>query len=221
MYNIIITYAEQQGHEDEEKENFWNELAEVTDKGIVLTGDLNGNVDTEREYETWHEGKTIGQRNEEGKMILNMLRAIDLTLANKFFTESLEQTYTYKSGQNRTVIDYITISRDILDNVVNCKVIPSKPVATKPTCNGLGDKQEKKKTCSQRINWWNLKTDKGKEIGQELPEFMVRDYGKEELTWDSTYRQIIETAKEVLGESRLWTYMEKKFGGRMKKQRKQ
>ena len=130
MYNIIITYAEQQGHEDEEKENFWNELAEVTGKGIVLTGDLNGNVDTEREYETWHEGKTIGQRNEEGKMILNMLRGIDLTLANKFFTESLEQTYTYKSGQNQTVIGYITISRDILDNVVNCKVIPGKPVAT-------------------------------------------------------------------------------------------
>ena len=63
-------------------------------------------------------------------MILDMLRAINLTLVNKFFTESLEQTYTYKSGQNRTVIGYITISRDILDNVVNCKVIPGKPVAT-------------------------------------------------------------------------------------------
>ena len=30
-YNIITAYAPQQGCEDEEKEEFWNKLAEVTD----------------------------------------------------------------------------------------------------------------------------------------------------------------------------------------------
>ena len=53
-YSIITAYAPQQGCEDEEKEKFWNELAEVTDnikqtEVIPLPGDLNGHVGAERE----------------------------------------------------------------------------------------------------------------------------------------------------------------------------
>ena len=53
-YSIITAYAPQQGREDEEKEKFWNELAEVTDnikqtEVIALPGDLNGHVGAERE----------------------------------------------------------------------------------------------------------------------------------------------------------------------------
>ena len=92
MYSIITAYAPQQGCEDEEKEKYWNELAEVTDnikqaEEIVLAVDLNGHVGAEREeYKRWHGGKTLGQRNEKRKMKLDMVRASNLALVNTFFT---------------------------------------------------------------------------------------------------------------------------------------
>ena len=110
-YNIITEYAPQQGCEDEEKEEFWNKLAEVTDnikqtEETALIGDLNDHAGAEREeYERWHGCKTLRQTNEEGKMILDMAGASDLALVSTFFTKSSEQTYTYKSCPDRTVID--------------------------------------------------------------------------------------------------------------------
>ena len=44
-----------------------------------MAGDLNGHEGAEQEeYERWHESKILGQRNEEGKIILDMVRASDL-----------------------------------------------------------------------------------------------------------------------------------------------
>lgn len=113
---------------------------------IVLAGNLNGHVGAEREeYERWHEGKTLGQRNEERKMELDMVRANDVALVNKFFTKSSEQTYKYKSGQNGTVIDYIALRRDISGNVVNCKVILGGPVTRHHRLLVMGLKISKKR----------------------------------------------------------------------------
>ena len=75
-----------------------------------MAGDLNGHIGEKREeYDRWHGGKTLEQRNEERKMILGMVRASNLSLMNIFLTESPEQTYTYKSGQSQAAIDYIAI----------------------------------------------------------------------------------------------------------------
>ena len=148
-------------------------------------------------------------------MILDTVRASDLVLVNKFFTKSLEQTYTYKRGQNRTKIEYMAIRRDILGNVVNCKVIPGKPITTQHRLLvmdlKISKKRKIKKICAKRINWWKLKTEKGEELRQKLAEFMVSEDEEEILTWDNTYPKIIETAKEVLGENKLGTYLEKKY----------
>ena len=66
-----------------------------------------------------------------------------------------------------------------------------------------------KRICGERINWWKLKTEKGKELRQKSTEFMVREDEEEDLTWDNAYAKIIETAKELLDESTPGTYLEK------------
>ena len=118
--------------EEEDNEKFWNELTEVTDKikqtEDIALADLNVHVGAEEEYGRWYGGETLGQKNDEGKMILDIVRASNLELVKTFFTKSPEQIFTNKSGQNRMVIDYITIRRDILGNLVNCKVIPGETV---------------------------------------------------------------------------------------------
>ena len=134
-YNIITAYAPQQGCDKEEKQRFWNQLAQCTDsiphtEEVILAGDLNGHVGTERdEYERWHGGKTRGRINDEGETIVDFMRASDLALVNTFFTQRDEHTYTFKSGPNQTVIDYITVRRNSLGSVKNCKVIPGEPIA--------------------------------------------------------------------------------------------
>ena len=89
------------------------------------------------------------------------------------------------------VIDYIAIGRDILGNVINCKVIPGKLVAPQHQLFVMDLKISKKRRIkrirAKRINWWKLKTEKGEELRQKLAEFMVREDEKEELIWDNTY----------------------------------
>ena len=125
-----------------------------------------------------------------GKMILDMVRASDLALVYTFFTKSPEQTYTYKSCQNRMVIDCIVVRRDILGNVVNCKVIPGEPAAPQHRLLAMGleisKKRRIKRICAKRTNWWMLKTGKGEELRQKLTEFMFREDEEEELSWDNT-----------------------------------
>ena len=71
-YNITA-YAPQHCCEDEEKEEFWNKLAEVTDnikqtEEIVLIGDLNDHVGAEREeYERWHGCKLFDKQMKRGR----------------------------------------------------------------------------------------------------------------------------------------------------------
>lgn len=104
-------------------------------------------------------------------MILDMVRASDLVLGNTIFSKSPEQTYTYKSGQNRMVLDYINTQRYFRQ----CYKLQSD---SRQTClttastafNGLEDKQKRRinRVHAKRINRWKLKTEKGEELSQKL-----------------------------------------------------
>ena len=79
-YNVVSTYAPQQGCEDAEKERFWNQLDTLTrivpeNEELILAGDVNGYVgkDGSEEWARWHGGKSAGSRNEEGELILDFV----------------------------------------------------------------------------------------------------------------------------------------------------
>lgn len=171
-FNIITAYAPQQGCEEEQKQRFWTQLNEVTSsipeaEELILAGDLNGHIGGYREegYERWHGGKTRGQRNEEAEKILNFNRSNDLALVNTFLTKSDEQTYTFKSGPNPTVTDYITVRRGSLGGAKNCKVIAGEPVAPQRrllvTDLNIKKRRRIRRTRPRRINWWKLKEQEG------------------------------------------------------------
>jgi len=98
---------------------------------LIVAGDFNDYVGVERDgFERWNGGKTPGNINAEGERILNYARECDLALVNTFFTKSDAQTYTFKSGLNQIVIDYIGIRRESISKIKNCKVILVKSVAS-------------------------------------------------------------------------------------------
>ena len=73
--HIFSTCAIQAGRTGEEKQKFWKRiLDEVTEvlhsKGVLLGGDLNGQVDTDRSgFEDVMGGFEFGERNGEGENI--------------------------------------------------------------------------------------------------------------------------------------------------------
>ena len=69
---------------------------------LILAEDLNGHFRYDRQgYERWHGGKSHRNINEEGKRILDFVRASDLVLVNTFFVQSDVQSYTFGSGQTK------------------------------------------------------------------------------------------------------------------------
>jgi hypothetical protein len=218
-FSIVSAYAPQQGCEEDEKQRFWNELENVTVQipdtdELIVAGDLNGHVGEEREaYARWHGGKTLGRRNNEGGKILDFARSNDLAVTNTFFTKREEQTYTYQSGVNRTVIDYIMVRRENLGKVKDCKVIPGEPVAPQHRLLVV-DLMTKKMRKNRRerpttINWWKLKEKEGEELERKTAEILVEQGEVGDLTWKETYPKIIKAAKDILGESKAGKYLEK------------
>eukprot|EP00794_Sanderia_malayensis_P010281 gene10281-11341_t len=90
-YSIVSAYAPQERCDEEEKQEFWNQLARVlggigSNDELILAGDLNRHVGRERSaaFEMWHRGKTRGRVNSGGEAILDYAWKGDLALVNIF-----------------------------------------------------------------------------------------------------------------------------------------
>ena len=176
--NILSAYAPQQGCSQEEKDLFWNQLESILTgipegEELIVAGDLNGHVGMDGEgIERWHGKLMIGMKNEEGERVLEMAQTYDLALLNTFFEKKEEHLITFKSGGNRSVIDYIAIRRNHLGKVRNCKVVPGESIAAQHklliTDLAVMRKRERRRTRNARTNRWKLK-----EEGQEYIEKLV------------------------------------------------
>ena len=185
-----------------------------TDEELIIAGDLNGHVGLERRgFDRWHGGKTRGTINADGEKILEFARSSDLALVNTFFVKSDAQSYTFESGPNKTVIDYIMTRRDNLNKIKNCKVIVGEAVATQHRLLVMDyttiKKRRKRRKREERICWWKLKKEEGDELVEKLEEIMDSIDDREQMQWDATYPKIMKSAKEVLGTSRPGRYLEK------------
>ena len=112
--------------------------------------------------------------NADGDRILDFVRECDLALVNTFFTKSDAQTYTFQSGQNQTVIDYITVRMERLGKVKDCKVIPGESVAPQHRLLVMDfiveKKKRKRRKREKRISWWKLRKEEGEELVQRLTD---------------------------------------------------
>lgn len=77
----------------------------------ILGGDLNGHVGVE--------------------CVLEFAKAYDLALTNTFFNKREELLIIFKSGENKTQIDYCLLRRRDLDICKDCKVIPGESLTNK------------------------------------------------------------------------------------------
>ena len=118
-FNIYQVYAPQQGHTQEEKDNFMELLDTHLEEGSegvnILIGDFNARVGCDRtgiEEVIGHFGEET--RNQEGKNLIDFCLRNHLKIMNGFFVHQESHKYTrYRwnqiSGQfdQKSVIDYI------------------------------------------------------------------------------------------------------------------
>ena len=210
IINFFSVYAPHQGLTERYKEEFREKLSEIiyeipTTEMLIVLGDLNGQVGTEREgFEEFLGKFGVGMRNSEGEGILQLCQQNNLKIVNTWYEKKVEHLITYKSGNNSTQIDYILMRKNAGIQVRNCKVIPGEAFLTQHRllCADLtvkNIKRPKRKKGERRIKVWKLKgcPNMKKEYQRKLVERM----DNEENGWIDFRSACVETAREVCGET--------------------
>ena len=114
----MAVYAPQQGRPEEEKEQFYQKLQHEidnirTDEEVIVMGDLNGHIGTQREgYEQVMGYHGIGSRNGEGERVLDFCNVNHMKIMNTFFLHRPSHKYTWygwnnekqnKTGKHRSI----------------------------------------------------------------------------------------------------------------------
>ena len=126
LVTFVSVYALQIGRPQEEDE-FYDELYRFMSKlkrKYAVVVDLNGHVDRDVDgYEGVHGGNGFGDHNAESEAILEFATCFGLVVANTFFMKEMQKLVTYKSGEVKTVVDYVLARKNDMKNV---KVIPGE-----------------------------------------------------------------------------------------------
>ena len=112
-----------------EKEHFYDDLRSEWDLHSVCElvlgmGDFNGHVWKQSEgYGNVHEGNGIGERNVEGKMLLEFCDEKELCVANTWFRKGETGKATYSAGGNESEIDFVLVGKGSRKYLRDVKVI--------------------------------------------------------------------------------------------------
>jgi hypothetical protein len=105
------------------------------------------------------------------------------------------------------------VRRGRLGEVRDCKVIPGESLAAQHRLLVVDfiveKKKRKRRKREKQIIWWKLRKEEGEELVQRLSEKFEEIEESERFCWGETFPMVIDTAKEVLGESIPGKYLEK------------
>ena len=87
--------------------------------------EFNGHVGEEIEgFEGVHDRNGIGQKNVKGSKLLEFGNKRELCVANTWFKKTDKRKITFKSGNNESEIDFISVSKENRKILKDVKVIP-------------------------------------------------------------------------------------------------
>nr|GEV85861.1 retrovirus-related Pol polyprotein LINE-1 [Tanacetum cinerariifolium] len=171
--NVISAYAPQVGLSDADKKRFSDALDELVrecpaDERLIIRGDLNGHIGAAANgYAGVHGGFGFGDRNEEGRTILEFATAHEMVVANSFFRKSEAHLITFQSGGHNTQIDYLLTFRanvseklSALEDVMSARNVDQMwntfaDVTRDVAKDSLGVASESARTYStHRESWW-------------------------------------------------------------------
>ena len=132
VVRVICGYAPQRGRIDVEKEQFYDDMASEwdlrsKDELVLGLGDFNGHVGRLIEgFEGVHGGNGIGERNAEGRLLLEFCDGKELCVANTWFKKEEKRKVTFSAGGNETEIDFVLVGKASRKYLRDVKVIPGE-----------------------------------------------------------------------------------------------
>ena len=133
-HNIVIiqVYAPNEIAEEAEKTQFYEELRETIKEHkksrdqLIVMGDFNAKVGEKRENKVVGP-YGMGERNDNGELLIGFCKEEDLVLANTWFERRYKNRHTWESpdGKSKNQIDFILVSQRYRNSVKNAKVRPS------------------------------------------------------------------------------------------------
>ena len=131
--NVLIMqlYAPYEDEDEMEKECFYERVDQVIGeykKGrecLVVMGDLNGKVGSNREEDTVGPfGR--GERNDNGERVVNLCKRHNLFVTNTWFQQkrSAQHTWTSPNGETKNQIDYVLVDKRFRNGLQNSKSMP-------------------------------------------------------------------------------------------------
>jgi Reverse transcriptase (RNA-dependent DNA polymerase). len=214
IINIISAYAPQVGLDEQTKIEFWEQMDELLrevpiDEKLYIGGDFNGHVGGDRVgYEMVHGGHGFGDRNASGESILEFAIAFDLVLANTYYKKRDEHLITFKSGTNKSQIDFFLTRKVDRLTCKDCKVIPGESLTTQHRVLVLDiaikkQSRGRKENNNPRTRWWNLKGENLELFKDKVrKEVVCNAEGDSNAMWNKMAESIRGVAKDVLGESK-------------------
>jgi len=87
---------------------------------VVTCGDMNGHIGSERRrYKKMNGRYNFKERNETGKIVLDFALSYDLAVVYTYFRKREEHYITYKSGDNKSQIDYLLWKRETVKRILD------------------------------------------------------------------------------------------------------
>ena len=212
--NVINVYAPQVGAASHIKKQFWEEFEALIQgipilEKVFICGDLNGHVGRKAgQYTQAHDGFGFGEVNNEGQSIIDFCMAYDLKIVNTCFKKREEHLITYKSGANRSQIDFFLVRNSNRRICTNCKVIPGDGVTTQHRPLVLDvrmtfKRPRRREVLQPRIRWWQLKGEKMRNFINRLAnECVWEKQGCANEMGNEMTVMVRKVAKEILGESK-------------------
>lgn len=212
IVSIVSVYAPQSGRSAEEKDRFYEDLDREVQgrrsKTIVL-GDLNGHVGKNQDgFEGVHGGHGFGKRNPEGDRILSFADSMNMIVVNTWFQKKEEHFITYKSGQDRSTVDYILAPKDWHRRMKNVRVIPGECCITQHRLllvelrAGCKTKSKSKAKGQRKIRLWRLKNEKEREAYITKVQSKLSHASETTVGWEEIGKAMKEAAIEVCGTSK-------------------
>ncbi|KAK4328189.1 hypothetical protein Pmani_001396 [Petrolisthes manimaculis] len=141
-------------------------------------------------------------------------------IANTFFTKKQEHRIIYKSGGLASQMDFLLYPSNDLPDVSNCKVIPGDHVEAQVTPGDhhvvtidlsvkvkVSKGQKRKLEGQRKVKWFKLKDRKVSiQFKSEALQKIKSDIYDKNVWWSRTKKALLDTGREVLGEScgKIW-----------------
>ena len=200
----------------EEKERFYEELQEMVDEAkhrenLIMMGDWNGHVGRERDgYEGVVGAHGIGDRNDDGRRVLDFCLLNDAAIMNTFYQHQESHKWTWY-GWNQEELRYTR--RSMIDLFITNKKKIFKDVKAIPSVSADSDHRivvaklsltkpkQKARRGRMRLKLENLKDEEKRRELQNKVENHTRTQREEQINaqWETFRETLLQICTETLG----------------------